>query len=243
MKKSGGKELLETLKTVFFAIIIALFVRTFAAEPFNIPSGSMIPTLLVGDYLFVSKYSYGYSRHSLPFSIPIIPGRIVSSEPRLGDVAVFKTPVDNRTDFIKRIVGLPGDKVQLKNGVLFINDKAVKRRRLPDSAIKDAVGNLKTVARYEVTLPNGARHQIQESEGDSGWLDNTPKFSVPPDHFFTLGDNRDNSSDSRVFGFVPMKNLVGKAEFLFFSIKGSSAWKIWNWYSSVRVDRLLKKLK
>ena len=243
MKKSGGRELLETLKTILFAIIIALIVRTFAAEPFNIPSGSMIPTLLVGDYLFVSKYTYGYSRHSLPFSAPIIPGRVFYSEPKLGDVVVFKTPVDNRTDFIKRIVGLPGDKVQLKNGVLFINDKAVKRRRLPDSAIRDAVGNLKTVARYEVILPNGARHQIQESEGDSGWLDNTPKFSVPPDHFFTLGDNRDNSSDSRVYGFVPMKNLVGKAEVLFFSIKDSSAWKIWNWYSSVRVERLLKKIK
>ena len=139
-------------------------------------------------------------------------------------------------------MGLPGDKVQVINGVLFINEKPVKRRRLPDSAVLDSNGNLRSVARYEVTLPNGYQHQIQETEGDRGWLDNTHKFSVPKKHFFVMGDNRDNSSDSRVFGFVPVKNLVGKAQFLFFSIKNSSAWKIWNWYSSVRINRLFTKI-
>ncbi len=243
MKKSNTSDFRETVKTVFFAIIIALVVRSFGAEPFNIPSGSMIPTLLVGDYLFVSKYSYGYSKHSLPFSIPIIPGRLFFSKPKLGDVAVFKTPSDNKTDYIKRIVGLPGDKVEVRNGLLFINNNAVLRRRLPDTAISDKFGNLKTVQRYEVTLPNGRKHNIQETDGDRGWLDNTPQFEVPKNHFFAMGDNRDNSSDSRIFGPVPMKNLVGRAEFLFFSIKDSSAWKVWNWYSNVRVERLFTMIK
>ena len=239
MKKTGTSELFETVKTVFFAILIALFVRTFAAEPFNIPSGSMIPTLLVGDYLFVSKYSYGYSRHSLPFSLPLISGRIFYSEPVLGDVAVFKTPADNRTDYIKRIVGLPGDTVQVKNGILLINKSPVIRKRLPDALVQTANGTtLKAVERYEETFPNGRKHLIQEGDKNTGWLDNTPEFKVPDEHFFALGDNRDNSSDSRIFGFVPMKNLVGKAEFLFFSIEGSSAWKVWNWYDSVRTGRL-----
>ena len=238
MKKSGTSELFETVKTVIFAILIALFVRTFAAEPFNIPSGSMIPTLLVGDYLFVSKYSYGYSKHSLPFSVPLITGRMFYNPPKLGDVAVFKTPADNRTDYIKRIVGLPGDRVQVTNGILYINRSPVIRKRLPDAIVQTPNGTLRTVERYEETFPNGRKHLIQEGDKNTGWLDNTPEFQVPNEHFFVMGDNRDNSSDSRVFGFVPMNNLVGKAEFLFFSIEGSSAWKIWNWYHNVRTERI-----
>ena len=238
MKKNSTNEFFENCKTIIFAIFIALIIRTFAAEPFNIPSGSMIPTLLIGDYLFVSKYSYGYSKHSLPFSLPLISGRILYTKPVLGDVAVFKTPTDNKTDFIKRIVGLPGDRVQVKNGTLYINGKNIQRKRLPDAILKDFNGNSKAVIRYEETLPNGRKYIVQEDDTNKGWLDNTPEFIVPKEHFFAMGDNRDNSSDSRVFGYIPINNLVGRAEFLFFSIKNSSAWKFWNWHSSVRVKRL-----
>ncbi|KJE36916.1 signal peptidase [Thalassospira sp. HJ] len=238
-KKTGG--LLDTLKTVFWAIVIALMVRTFAFEPFNIPSGSMIPTLLVGDYLFVSKFSYGYSKHSMPFSLPIIPGRVFESEPERGDVVVFKLPSDTSQDYIKRVIGLPGDTVQVKEGRLYINNKMIERERIEDYILTDGGGRSAAVPQYIETLPNGRVHRILEMFGDQGPSDNTEAFTVPEGHFFMMGDNRDNSADSRAFPsrfrFVPIENLVGRAEFLFYSKDSSQP--VYD-LGSIRYDRLFQ---
>lgn len=240
-RKSGG--LVETIKTIIYAILIAVVVRTFAYEPFNIPSGSMIPTLLVGDYLFVSKLSYGYSKHSLPFSMPLFSGRIFSSEPERGDVAVFKLPVDNETDYIKRIIGLPGDRIQMRAGILHINGEPVKRRRAGEYIHHDEGGFSRTLKRYIETLPNGRSHFIIENS-DRDQYDNTPVYVVPKGHYFAMGDNRDSSLDSRVLnqvGYVPAENLVGRAEFLFFSTDGTARfWEVWNWPSAIRFSRFFK---
>jgi signal peptidase I len=238
-KKTGG--LLDTLKTVFWAIVIALMVRTFAFEPFNIPSGSMIPSLLVGDYLFVSKFSYGYSKHSMPFSLPIIPGRVFESEPERGDVVVFKLPSDTTQDYIKRVIGLPGDTVQVKEGRLYINNKLIERERIEDYILTDGGGRSAAVPQYIETLPNGRVHRILEMFGDQGPSDNTEAFTVPEGHFFMMGDNRDNSADSRAFPsrfrFVPIENLVGRAEFLFYSKDSSQP--VYD-LGSIRYDRLFQ---
>ncbi len=245
-KSSGGVR--ETIKTVGWAVVIAVVVRTVAFEPFNIPSGSMIPTLLVGDYLFVSKYSYGYSRHSLPLGpyLPRIPGRIFMSVPERGDVAVFKLPKDNSTDYIKRIIGLPGDKIQMRDGRLWINGKEVKRERVEDFVPTGENVNTRPIAQFAETLPNGRRHRILEMT-NSGQLDNTQIYTVPKDHFFAMGDNRDNSLDSRVLnhvGFVPAENLVGRAEILFFSHNGSASWwEFWRWPGAIRFRRIFKALE
>ena len=239
-KKSSG--LRETFTTVVYAVLIAVVVRTAAYEPFNIPSGSMKPTLLVGDYLFVSKFSYGYSRYSLPFSLPLIPGRIFFSEVERGDVAVFKLPTDNKTDYIKRIVGLPGDRIQVVNGILHINGQAVKRERVDDFIVRDVIGNTRRIPRFMETLPNGRSHAILEANGDLAPSDNTDVFTVPKGHYFAMGDNRDNSLDSRFIGFVPAENLVGRAEFLFFSVDGD-VWKFWKWARSVRFDRMFEGIR
>ncbi|WP_246149157.1 signal peptidase I [Skermanella pratensis] len=237
--KSGG--IGETIKTVVYAVVIAFGVRTFAYEPFNIPSGSMIPTLLVGDYLFVSKFSYGYSKYTVAFGAPLFDGRLFYTKPERGDVAVFKLPRDNRTDYIKRIVGLPGDRIQVINGVLHINGEAVKRDRVEDFVTTDQFGRQIRVAQYVETLPNGRQHRIIE-ESDNASLDNTQVYVVPEDHFFAMGDNRDNSLDSRVgamVGFIPVENLVGRAEFLFFSIDdGARFWEFWKWPWAVRFGRV-----
>lgn len=243
-KKSGG--LWDTLKTLIYAVIIALFVRTFAFEPFNIPSGSMIPTLLVGDYLFVSKYSYGYSRHSLPLSLPLIPGRILSSGPDRGDVAVFKLPTDNKTDYIKRIVGLPGDKMQVQRGRLFINGKLVPRVKIEPYKVSGPFGSVGSVAQYRETLPEGREHLIIEKSDNQPRADNTGVYTVPPGHVFAMGDNRDDSQDSRWLndvGYIPVENLVGRAEFIFFSHNSSaSIWEIWNWPGAIRWSRLFQSI-
>jgi signal peptidase I len=240
-ERSGG-EFIETVRTVLFAVIIALVVRTFGYEPFNIPSGSMVPTLLIGDYLFVSKFSYGFSRHSLPFSPPLFDGRIFASEPERGDVVVFKLPSDNETDYIKRIVGLPGDRIQMISGILHINGEPVKRRRLSDYRSQNLFGSRSVVPRYMETLPNDVRHDIVEEAGDNGSLDDTKVYVVPGGHYFAMGDNRDNSADSRVLrqvGFIPAVNLVGKAQFRFFSTDGSAHfWEVWKWPFSIRYNRL-----
>ncbi|MBL4614665.1 MAG: signal peptidase I [Magnetovibrio sp.] len=233
----------DTVKTIFYAVAIAILVRTFAFEPFSIPSGSMIPTLLVGDYLFVSKSSYGYSKHSLPFSLPIVPGRVLYEMPERGDVAVFKLPTDRRTDYIKRIVGLPGDTIQVRGGILHINGVAVKRESLGAYVYQDTYGIFHNTMRYRETLPNGVSHEIIE-EGDSYPQDNTQVYQVPKDHYFGMGDNRDNSQDSRYLmnvGYIPKENLVGRADVLFFSISGSF-WKFWAWPWSLRFERFFDKI-
>jgi len=235
----------DTVKTVVIAVLLALLVRTVAYEPFNIPSGSMIPTLLVGDYLFVSKASYGYSRHSLPLSLPIIPDRIFFTEPERGDVAVFKLPTDNSTDYIKRIVGLPGDTIQVKGGILHINGKAVKRERAGEFVLHDGwTGRFHRVPRYVETLPNGKKHFIIE-ETDDGYGDNTPVYTVPEGHYFGMGDNRDRSKDSRYLdevGYIPRANLVGRADVKFFSVDGSF-WKFWEWGKSLRTERFFEGIE
>lgn len=233
--KSGGFG--ELARTVIIAGAIALGIRTFAYEPFNIPSGSMIPTLLVGDYLFVSKFSFGYSRHSLPFSLPLIPGRILFSEPERGDVVVFKLPRDNSTDYIKRLVGLPGDTIQVKRGILHINGEPVQRRQIEDFVNDEG----RVTAQFIETLPGGREHRILELS-DSLSADDTPIYRVPEGHYFAMGDNRDNSRDSRFaeVGPIPVENLVGRAEILFFSSNGrAELWEFWKWPIAIRFGRLL----
>ena len=225
-KAKSGDSLVDIVKTIVTVVVIVLGIRTFAFEPFNIPSGSMIPTLLIGDYVFVSKFSYGYSGYSFPFFHPQFAGRVFGSLPKRGDVAVFKLPRDPSIDYIKRIVGLPGDKLQVIDGVLNINDKPV------------------ALARAEETLPNGVQHPLLQPV-NNGPLDNTIVYEVPPDHVFGMGDNRDNSLDSRVpprdngVGYIPIENLVGRAEFRFFSFDGNTPWwHVWEWPFAIRYSRL-----
>lgn len=241
MNKNPPGGLIETIKTVFYAILIALLVRAAAFEPFNIPSGSMIPTLLIGDYLFVSKYSYGYSRYSLPLSLPLIPGRIFRSDPKQGDVAVFKLPSDTSLDYIKRVIGVPGDRIQMIGGILHINGVPVRRERVEDFIGTCSGSNPMMFTRYTETLPNGVRHSVIELT-DSGENDNTREFLVPTDHFFMMGDNRDCSNDSRVdVKYVPIRNFVGRAEVMFFSTDGSARfWQVWKWPWALRYARFFQ---
>lgn len=237
--------LVENVKTVVYAVLIALFVRTFFIEPFSIPSGSMIPTLLVGDYLFVSKYTYGYSKHSFPRSLPVVKGRIFYTTPKRGDVLVFKVANDGNKDYIKRLIGLPGDKIKMTKGRLYINDELVKRKRIEEYVIRDEAGNANRFAQYTETLPEGVEHPIIEIS-DNAMFDDTPEFVVPENHFFMMGDNRDNSSDSRssIVGYVPYEALVGKARFLFFSEDDNVCdfWEFWKWPMAVRWRRIGGKI-
>lgn len=216
---SGTRDFIELFKAMAMAGLIALVIRTFLFEPFNIPSGSMFPTLLVGDYLFVEKYSYGYSKYSFPLDPPLFKGRILEREVKRGDVAVFRQPPHPQIDYIKRIVGLPGDTIEVREGQLYINGKAVPREYLGTEQMADSISTT-FFMKYNETLPNGVKHHIYEIS-DSESLDNTPVFTVPEGHYFAMGDNRDQSQDSRVeyeVGFVPAENLVGRAGFLFFSV-------------------------
>ncbi|HEV3246510.1 MAG TPA: signal peptidase I [Beijerinckiaceae bacterium] len=244
-KSEGG--VLELVWIVIQALLIALVVRTLLFQPFNIPSGSLVPTLLVGDYLFVSKYSYGYSKYSLPLGLPLFEGRIMASEPKRGDIAVFKLPKDSKTDYIKRVIGLPGDRIQMIDARLYINGQETQRTPLPPYHTIDDFGRPVDVPHYMETLPNGVSHEIIQKNGDSGYWSNTPVYTVPPEHYFMMGDNRDNSQDSRVLsevGYVPFENFEGRAEIIFFSIdENASAWKLWEWPSTVRWNRIFQHIK
>jgi signal peptidase I len=255
-KKKPDEGLWETAKVIIQALAIAFFVRTFFFQPFNIPSSSMYPTLRVGDYLFVSKLSYGYGKHSFNFSFgwgdkPWISccdfvnfsGRKVLAElPERGDVAVFKFPPNPSIDYIKRVIGLPGDRIQMKEGVLYINDVAVKKERIEDyvdpthEAGEQFAQSL--VPQFRETLPNGVSYTVLDFM-DSGFPDNSDVFVVPANHYFMMGDNRDNSSDSRLsVGYVPIENFVGRADVLFFSISGDASIKrIWEWPFKIRWSR------
>ena len=239
------KFIIENLKTLFYALIIAIFIRSILIQPFYIPSSSMEPNLLVGDRLFVTKYSYGYSKHSFPFSPPLFDERIFSKNPKRGDVVVFKTPMDNRTDYIKRLIGLPGDKIQFINGDLFLNDNQILKS-LKSKNKTLYCGNSKFQAQlFEEKFPNGktyiASYRIDYS------FQNSDIYLVPDDHFFFLGDNRDCSKDSRFLsevGYVHRKNLVGKAQLLFFSSNPriGSIVKVWEWNKILRIKRFFKKI-
>lgn len=249
-REEGG--FLETIKVILQALAIALVIRTLLFQPFNIPSGSMIPTLLIGDYVFVSKYAYGYSNYSIPLGPDIFSGRILASPPNRGDVVVFKLPRDNETDYIKRVIGLPGDRIQIIDGRLYINGVIVPREPIEKSVTENREGREVAVTTYKETLPGngdhpGVEHTIIEIEGDHGVNDNTELFVVPADHYFMMGDNRDNSTDSRIapeiggVGFVPFVNLVGRAEIIFFSVKkDESALAFWRWPWTVRWDRIFR---
>jgi signal peptidase I len=240
----------ETVKVIVQALLIALVVRTLLFQPFNIPSGSLIPTLLIGDYLFVSKYSYGYSRFSMPFAPDLFSGRIWGSEPKRGDVAVFKLPRDGSTDYIKRVIGLPGDKIQMLQGRLVINGQMVEREAVQKITTTDPYGRQVPVATYKETLPGGVSHLIIERDGDTGFYDTTGVYEVPAGNYFMMGDNRDNSTDSRVppeqggVGYVPFENFVGRAEVIFFSLdEGVDGWQVWKWPTAIRWSRLFQLVR
>ena len=238
------KNLINNLKSIIFAIFIALIIRSFFAEPFNIPSGSMKPNLLVGDFIFVSKWTYGYSKHSLPFSIPIIPSPIFRSLPNRGDIVVFKTPQDNRTDYIKRVIGLPGDKIRITNGEIIINNNLIIRKKMDDFIDINSLGDKKRIRKYKEYFFDVEIEVLDIM--DNGMVDNTNLYTVPSNHFFVMGDNRDNSQDSRftnVVGFIPIENLVGKAQFIFFSLENSRFLEFWKWPYAIRFNRLFKSLK
>ncbi len=235
----------ENLKTLFYALIIAIIIRSIFIQPFYIPSSSMEPNLLVGDRLFVTKYSYGYSKHSFPFSPPIFNNRIFFNKPKRGDVVVFKTPADNRTDYIKRLVGLPGDKIQFIESNLYINNSEILKSKISDTDVIYCGNRTINVFTFEEKLPNGKLHKTVYLTNFT--FKNSDVFIVPKEHYFFLGDNRDCSKDSRFLtsvGYVHKNNLVGKARFIFFSSNRSigSIFEFWKWNKSIRFDRFFKKI-
>ncbi|MEE8258067.1 MAG: signal peptidase I [Sphingomonadales bacterium] len=270
--KTKGKEetprdfIVETIKVIVFAVLIAFGFRTLFYDPYNIPSESMLPTLMTGDYIFVSKMSYGYSKHSTPFFSPdLFSGRILAGDVERGDVAVFKLPRDGKTDYIKRIIGLPGDQIQMQGGRLFINGEAVIKERIENFTFEESANMncLRTpqyripqndapakcsYPQYRETLPTGRSYSVLDLE-PFGISDNTRVYTVPEGHYFAMGDNRDNSADSRKptsigVGFIPEENLVGRATMIFYSSNGNSRlWQVWNWFEAARGDRFFTILK
>jgi signal peptidase I len=240
------KYVIENFKTLVYALFIAIVIRSLFFQPFYIPSSSMEPNLLVGDRLFVSKYTYGYSRHSFPFSPNIINKRIFPNKPARGDVMVFKTPEDNRTDFIKRLIGLPGDQIQFVNGDIFLNNQKIIRDEIKKRYTINCGNEILSIKTYIETLPNGVSYTAVYRE--NGTLLNTDKYLVPDNHYFFMGDNRDCSRDSRFLtsvGYVNFVNIVGKAQITFLSndVKVGQLWKFWKWNNSIRFNRSFKKIK
>ena len=245
MKNKIAKIIVDNIKTLIGALLIAILIRSLIIQPFYIPSSSMEPNLLVGDRIFVSKFSYGYSKHSFPFSPNFSNKRFLSKEPTQGDLVVFKTPSDNRTDYIKRLIGLPGDEIQFINGELFVNKIKIKRKKI-DKIFQIRCGNfLLETNTYIETLPNGTEHLVTYNK--KGSLQNTKIYKVPNNHYFLMGDNRDCSKDSRFLeevGYVKKLNLVGKAKIIFFSndTKKNSMLKFWNIHKSFRLERTFQRL-
>lgn len=248
-KMEARSSVKDTVRVIIHALILALIVRIFLFQPFNIPSGSMIPTLLIGDYLFVSKYSYGYSRYSIPFGLNLFSGRIWAKEPDRGDVVVFKLPRDNDTDYIKRVIGLPGDDIIVRDGTIYINGQAA-----PQTPAGEYLGpeEREPKPRYEETLPNGVKHYVLHWQREADH-DNAGPFKVPAGHYFLMGDNRDNSIDSRVpsnrgVGYVPAQNLIGRAEIIFFSAATDDphAFRLtspWTWPFDIRWSRFFRLIR
>ena len=239
-------KIVDNIKTLIIALVIAIIIRSLFFQPFYIPSSSMEPTLLVGDRIFVSKYTYGFSKHSFPFSPPILNKRIFNSKPDYGDLIVFKTPTDNRTDFIKRLIGFPGDEIQFINGELYLNKKKIIREEIKEKFQIKCGKEISEVISYMEILPNGKRYLAVYNK--TGSMINTDNYIVPDEHYFFLGDNRDCSRDSRFLssvGYVHEINLIGKAKIIFFSndTEKGSVLKFWNWKNSIRIKRFFKKLK
>ena len=236
----------ENIKTLFYALVIAVIIRSLFFQPFYIPSSSMEPTLLIGDRIFVKKYSYGYSRHSFPFSPPLFANRMFNKAPNYGDLVVFKTPADNRTDYIKRLIGLPGDTIQFRDGKLFLNEDEILRTQIKNDLKIRCGTSSPEVNAFKEILPNGKEYVAVYRK--NGTMQNTDKYKVPEGHFFFLGDNRDCSKDSRYLssvGYVSYENLVGNASFVFFSndTVSGSIFKFWNWDQSLRIKRFFNLLK
>ncbi|MEM8771270.1 MAG: signal peptidase I [Pseudomonadota bacterium] len=258
-KMTPAEEAWDLAKTVFFAVAIALVLRIVIFQPFNIPSGSMKPNLLVGDFLIVSKPTFGYSRASLVYPLTRLPleGRLLGGTPDRGDVVVFKNRMDGNKDYIKRVVGMPGDQIRMMNGVLHINGVAVQKEQAVEVNVADCRYTGAAAPVYRETLPNGITYIVQECSGDTGAYDNVGPYQIPADCFFMMGDNRDESQDSRVTsavgsgtscglsGAVHKNDIVGRAERLFFSVDGSDAkfWQIWKWPFAIRYGRLLDKVE
>jgi signal peptidase I len=246
MKNFFLSTIFENIKTLFYALIIAVTIRSLFFQPFYIPSSSMEPTLLIGDRIFVKKYIYGYSKHSFPFSPPFFSNRLFDKTPNYGDLVVFKTPADNRTDYIKRLIGLPGDTIQFKNGKLFLNNAVIPRIKVNNKyEIRCGTKSPETNA-FKETLPNGKKYIAVYNKAAT--MQNTDEYKIPPGHFFFLGDNRDCSKDSRYLssvGYVSNENLVGKASIIFFSndTVSGSIFKFWNWDKSLRIERFFNLLK
>ncbi|MFN4144112.1 signal peptidase I [Aestuariivirga sp.] len=251
-RRKSEDGLWETVKVIIQALLIAFVVRTFLYQPFNIPSASMYPTLKVGDYLFVSKLSYGYGRYSFNFSVGMFGNELVSccpldfkgrivlpDDPKRGDVAVFKLPSDTSIDYIKRVIGLPGDRIMMRDGILYINGQPVKKERVEDYTDPSEPGLRRPVAQFVETLPNGVTYNVLDTE-TLGEADNTDEYVVPEGHYFMMGDNRDNSQDSRYprVGYVPIENFVGRADIIFFSVSpDASLFEVWRWPFAIRWSR------
>jgi signal peptidase I len=241
--KKHDSALWENIKVIIQALLLAMVIRTVFFQPFTIPSGSMMPTLLVGDYIFVNKFSYGYSKYSLPFSPDLFDGRLFGSEPDRGDVIVFRLPTDTNVDYIKRLIGLPGDRIQVRDGVLYVNDQAVPKQPNGTFTSDYRLDPGSDVPVYRETLENGVTYdtldQVENSRGD-----NTREFIVPEGHYFFMGDNRDNSLDSRFdVGFVPAENLIGRASVIFFSLGNDTSFReFWNWPANMRWERMFKSV-